>query len=101
MEGGGSADQLHVLLGCAQLHGERLRRQRASDVQQQPGWQHSGSGAGDVGLERYAQADLHVGGKKLGRRVGGGRDHHAGERLNGAARGGDSGRGLELRQEIG
>ena len=52
-----------------------------------------------VGLERHAQADLHVGGAQLDAAVGGG-DLDAGERLDGAVRRRDAGDGLQLRQQI-
>ena len=54
----------------------------------------------DLGLERDAQADLHVGGAQLGRGVAVGGDHHAGERLHGAARRGHARDGLQLRQQL-
>ena len=101
MKGGGSRDQLHVLLSATQLERELLTWKRADDVEQQTGGEHDGAGLSDLGEQWHAQADLGVGGLQLGLRVGVGTQHDAGERLDGAARRGDAGDGLELGQEIG
>ena len=53
--------QLDVLLGRAQLERDLRRGQRADDVEQQPSREHDDALAGDLGLERDAQADVHVG----------------------------------------
>ena len=57
--------ELDVLLGGAQLEHELVGRQRADDVDEQARGQDGGALAGDVALERDAQADLHVGRPQL------------------------------------
>ena len=53
----------------------------------------------DLRLERDAQADLHVGGAQLDAAAL--RDDlHAAQRLDGRARGGDTGDGLQLREQL-
>ena len=80
-----AGDDLHVLLGGAQLERHGVAGQRAHDVDEQPRRQHDGALADDLALERDAQPDLHVGGAQLDAAVAG--DHlDAGERLDGAAR---------------
>ena len=68
--------------------------QRAGDVEQQASRQHGAAGAEHLRVEGDAQADLHVGREQLRRGALLRRDHHAGKRLNGAARRGDAGDGL-------
>ena len=69
------------------------------DVEQQARREHDRALARDVGLERDAQADLHVGGAQLdaGRRGG---ELDAGQGLDGAARRGDAGGGLQLGEQL-
>ena len=74
--------------------------ERADDVDEQARRQDDGAVADDVALERDAEADLHVGRAQLdGAGLGGELD--ARERLDGAARGGGAGDGLELREQRG
>ena len=72
--------------------------QRADDVEQQPRRQDDDALADDLGLERNAQADVHIGGAELAapRRR---RELDAGQRLDRAAGGGDSADRLELREQ--
>ena len=94
----GAGDDLDVLLGGTQLERHGVARQRADDVDEQPRRQHDGAVADDLALERDAEPDLHVGGAQLDAPVAG--DHlDAGERLDGAARAGRAGDGLELREQ--
>ena len=65
VERGVARDELDVLLGGPQLERDGLGRQRAHDVEQQPRREHDDALAGDLGLERDAQADVHVGGAQL------------------------------------
>ena len=86
VEGRGAADDLHVLLGRAQLERDLVAGQGADDVDDEPRRQDDGALADDLALERDAQADLHVGGAQLDPALG--REHlDAGERLDGAAGG--------------
>ena len=54
----------------------------------------------DLCLERDAQPDLHVGRAELGATARG-VELHAGERLDGAACGGDAGDGLQVSEQFG
>ena len=83
----GAADQLDVLLGAAQLHRQLLGGQRAGDIEQQPRRQHGGAGARRPRrrAERAGRSPCRW--RSSSRRaVGLGGDHHAGQRLHGAAR---------------
>ena len=65
MERGLAGDELDVLLGGPELERDRRRRQRANDVEEQPGRKDDDAFARDLGLERDPQADVHVGGAEL------------------------------------
>ena len=86
---------LDVLLGGAELERHGGCGQRADDVEQQPGREDDGALAGDLGLERNAEADVHVGGTQLASVLLGG-ELDAGQRLDRAAGRGDSADGLQL-----
>ena len=58
-------DDLDVLLGGAQLERDVLGGQRAHDVDDQARRQDDRALAGDLGLERNPQADVHVGGAQF------------------------------------
>ena len=89
----GAGHDLDVLLGRAQLERDAPAGQLAGDVEQQTGREHDRALALDLGLERDAQADLHVGGTQLDAAPVGG-ELDAGEGLDGTAGGGDAGDGL-------
>ena len=94
----GAADDLHVLLGRAQLERHVGAGQRPDDVDDQPRRQDDGALTDDLALERHAQADLHVGGAQLDPALG--REHlDAGQRLDGAAGGCRARDRLELAEE--
>ena len=98
VEGRGAADDLHVLLGRAQLERDLVAGQRADDVDDQARRQDDRALTDDLALERDAQADLHVGGAELDRAAGG--EHlHSGQRLDGAARGCRARNRLQLAEE--
>ena len=94
----GAGDDLDVLLGGAQLERDVAGGQLAHDVEEQARGEDDGARALDGGLERDAQADLHVGGAQLHGVVGG--DLHAGERLHGAARRRHARDDLELGEQL-
>ena len=93
-------DDLDVLLGRAQRERHLGARQRADDVEQQAGRQDDVPGRLHLCGQRQAQADLHVGGPQLAAVVAG-VQLNAGERLHGAARGGDASGGLQFLEESG
>jgi hypothetical protein len=72
VEACGRGDQLDVLLGRAQLERDVAGGQCPHDLEQQARRQNDGARAVDVGPQRHAEGDLHVGGPQLDSVVG----HH-------------------------
>ncbi len=99
VEGGGARHDLDVLLRGAQLDRHGVGRQRPRHVEGQAGGEDGGAGALDLGLEGNAEPDLHVGRAQLDLAVLG-HDLDAGERLDGAAGGGDARDGLQLSEQL-
>ena len=100
MVGGGAGDDLDILLGGAQLERGLGAGEGAGDIEEQAGGKDDGAGRGDLGGQRDAQADLHVGGPQLDAAVGGD-DLHPGEGLDRATRRGDPRNRLQLGKQFG
>jgi hypothetical protein len=94
-----AGDDLDVLLGRPQLEARVGARQRARDFEHEAGRQDDRALALDGGLQRDAQADLHVGGAQFGAATGSA-ELDAGERLHGAARRGDAGHDAKLSKQV-
>ena len=95
----GARDDLHVLLGGAELERDVAAGKLADDVQEQARGQDGLARADDLGAKRIAQADLHVRRAELDA-VAVGDDLDPGEGLDGAARRRDASDGLQLREEL-
>ena len=95
------ADQLDVLLGGAQLHRQLLGGQRARHVEQQAGGQHRGAGPRDLGARGASRRPTSMSVASSSQEPSCAGDHHPGQGLHGAARRGDAGRRLQLRQQLG
>jgi hypothetical protein len=77
---------LHVLLRASVLERQVVLRQRANHVEEQAAWDDGLAGRRIGGLERNANAELHVGGLELRLSVVHA-EEDAGERGNGTTRG--------------
>ena len=98
VEGRGAADDLHVLLGRAQLERDVRAGKRPDDVDDETRRQDDGALADDLALERDAQADLHVGRAQLDPALGS-QDLDAGQRLDRATGGRRARNRLQLAEE--
>ena len=98
MERGGAGHDLHVALARPELERGRAAGQGTGHVEEQTGRQHRHALALDLGVERDAEADLHVGGTELGATVLR-QELDTRERLHRTAGGGDAGDRAELREQ--
>ena len=92
---GVAGHHLDVLLGRAELQRDGGRGQRADDVEHQTGREDDGALASHLGLERNAQADVHIGRAQLAAVLLGG-ELDAGQRLDRTAGRGHPADGLQL-----
>ena len=98
MKGGVSGHELDVLFGAAELERDAVGWEEPDNVEQQTRRQDYGALPDDLRLERNAQADVHVGRLEF-TAASRGEELNSRQRLDRAARRGDSAHGLKLSKQ--